>query len=70
MWMGNALPNLEAVAPRQIRLIDDDPWEAFWFLDYGMRDDPNCIRCPTNTPSCAPSPATRRRSGQASGQAA
>jgi aspartyl/asparaginyl beta-hydroxylase (cupin superfamily) len=43
----DALPNFQNIAPDQIRLTDDDQWKTFWFVGYGVWDDPNCIRCPT-----------------------
>ncbi len=42
-----ALPNFQDIAPDRIRLTDDDQWKLFWFVGYGVWDDPNCIRCPT-----------------------
>lgn len=42
-----ALPNFQDVAPGWIRLTDDDQWKLFWFVGYGVWDDPNCLRCPT-----------------------
>ncbi len=41
-----ALPNFQDIGPDQIRLSDDDRWKAFWFVGYGVWDDPNCLRCP------------------------
>jgi aspartyl/asparaginyl beta-hydroxylase (cupin superfamily) len=43
----DALPNFQDIAPDQIRLTDDDQWKTFWFVGYGVWDDPNCLRCPT-----------------------
>jgi len=41
-----ALPNFQDIAPNLIRLSDDDQWKTFWFVGYGIWDDPNCLRCP------------------------
>ncbi|MGI9017904.1 MAG: aspartyl/asparaginyl beta-hydroxylase domain-containing protein, partial [Euzebya sp.] len=41
-----ALPNFQDIAPDDIKLSDDDQWKTFWFVGYGVWDNPNCIRCP------------------------
>jgi aspartyl/asparaginyl beta-hydroxylase (cupin superfamily) len=43
----DALPNFQDIAPDEIRLTDDDQWKTFWFVGYGVWDNPNCLRCPT-----------------------
>jgi aspartyl/asparaginyl beta-hydroxylase (cupin superfamily) len=42
----DALPNFQDIAPDQIELTADDQWKTFWFVGYGVWDDPNCLRCP------------------------
>ncbi len=42
----DALPNFQDIAPDQIQLSDDDQWKTYWFVGYGVWDDPNCIRSP------------------------
>jgi beta-hydroxylase len=42
----DALPNFQDIAPGEIQLSEDDQWKTFWFVGYGVWDDPNCIRCP------------------------
>ena len=43
----DALPNFQDIAPDQIQLTADDQWKTFWFVGYGVWDDPNSLRCPT-----------------------
>jgi hypothetical protein len=42
----DALPSFQDIARDDITLSDDDQWKTFWFVGYGVSDNPNCLRCP------------------------
>ncbi len=40
------VPSFQQVSPEQESLTEDHRWKTFFFYAYGVRDEPNCRRCP------------------------
>ncbi len=40
------LPALHEISPDQCSITRDDRWKAYFLWGFGIRSDPNCVRCP------------------------